>query len=1500
VAISIISADNIIVSEGDAFADFIVRLDAPNTGTVTVNYSTFSETASKSSDVVGLTGTLTFAAGETAKTVRMALVNDTAVEGTESFGLELSGPSANATLAHNIATATIIDNDAPTGTPVVSINDFVIDEAAKTASFVITLDRPGTSTVVMKYATQNGTALAGSDYVATSGTLSFAPGETAKTVFVTLLNDSLAETSEAFNLVLSNLSAATSADPVGTAIIYENDAPKVASSIISADNITVSEGDAFADFIVRLDAPNTGTVTVNYSTFSETASKSSDVVGLTGTLTFAAGETAKTVRMALVNDTAVEGTESFGLELSGPSANATLAHNIATATIIDNDAPTGTPVVNLSDAVVDENDGLAYITVSLDKPSLSGVTVNYAIQNVTATGGADFINFPAQTLSFLPGATAKQIIVGLPGDTVSKPDEIFDVVATSVTGATLGDSRSHVVIAGNDAAPLATSTISVADVAAVENDGFVDFLVRLDTPNTSPVTVNYQTNSGTASKFNDIVSLTGKLTFAAGETAKTVRIALVNDTAIEAMENFILQLSSPSANAILGNSTATATLIDDDSAAPATPIAIAGTAGPDILRGTRFADALTGVGGNDVLIGNGGADSMAGGTGNDTYLIEDAGDTYTEAANAGTDTVISYLAALTLNSNVENLTLAGNALSGTGNSLVNKITGTDTANTLDGGTGADVLNGGLGDDTYIVDNNGDTVVEVAGGGTDTVKSSVNYTLGTNVEKLTLTGAAALNGTGNTLNNLLTGNAAANTLDGKAGADSLAGGLGNDTYIVDNVGDVVTETSSLATEIDLVNSSVSYTLTANIEKLTLTGTAALNGTGNTLNNVLTGNAAANTLDGKAGADSLAGGLGNDTYIVDNVGDVVTETSALAAEIDLVNSSVSYTLTANLEKLTLTGTAALNGTGNTLNNVLTGNTAANTLDGKAGADKLTGGLGNDTYIVDNAGDVVTESSTLATEIDTVKSSISYTLGTNLEKLTLTGSAAINGAGNALNNTLTGNAADNVLSGGAGADQLSGSDGADTLYGNEDADTLDGGVGTDFLDGGAGTDKMTGGLGNDSYIIDNAGDVVTETSTLATEIDTVYSAITYTLGANVEVLTLTGTAAINGTGNTLDNVISGNTAANLLSGGDGADQLNGNAGADTLQGGTGTDFLDGGAGADKMTGGLGNDSYIVDNTGDVVTETSTLATEIDTVYSAITYTLGANLEILTLTGTTAINGIGNTLDNALYGNKAANILSGGAGADQMTGGLGNDTYAVDNVGDAVTETSTLTTEIDTVNSSVSYTLGANLERLTLTGAAAINGTGNTLSNILTGNTAANKLTGGDGADLLIGGTGKDTCTLTESVAATDTVRIAAGDSLVGSFDVATGFKLGSGVVSTTGVDKLDLATTVVAANAATVDGIDSGIIHSHSIVNGLIRFDDVDSYTTPLTLTAADLSSVFSYLQNNITSAGSTVEFNALGNTYVFQDGGANDTLVQLTGVTATSITTTGLAVDGLWIV
>jgi len=274
------------------------------------------------------------------------------------------------------------------------------------------------------------------------------------------------------------------------------------------------------------------------------------------------------------------------------------------------------------------------------------------------------------------------------------------------------------------------------------------------------------------------------------------------------------------------------------------------------------------------------------------------------------------------------------------------------------------------------------------------------------------------------NDWLLGGSGNDKLDGGAGADDMVGGTGDDTYIVDDSGDTITENAGEG--LDAVQSTVSYTLSANVENLTLGGSSGLSGTGNAASNKITGNGGANRLDGKEGADTLIGGAGNDTYVVDNAGDLITEASGGGT--DTVEASVNYTLLDNIEALTLTGNSNITATGNGAANTLIGNAGNNVLDGKGGLDNMTGGAGDDTYYVDTANEVTTELAGGGT--DTVMSSINWTLGNYIENLTLLNSNAINGTGNELDNLLFGNAGVNTLKGEGGNDTYNSGAGNDTM--------------------------------------------------------------------------------------------------------------------------------------------------------------------------------------------------------------------------------------------------------------------------------------------------------------------------------------------------------------------------------------------------------------------------------------------------------------------------------------
>ncbi|MBD2679031.1 MULTISPECIES: calcium-binding protein [Nostoc] len=344
----------------------------------------------------------------------------------------------------------------------------------------------------------------------------------------------------------------------------------------------------------------------------------------------------------------------------------------------------------------------------------------------------------------------------------------------------------------------------------------------------------------------------------------------------------------------------------------------------------------------------------------------------------------------------------------------------------------------------------------------------------------------------------------------------------------------------------------------------------------------------------------------------------------------------------------------------------------------------------------------------------------------------------------------------------DVINGFNGNDRLTGLGTNDTLNGGNGNDTLDGGGGADRMDGGDNNDLYIVNNTGDIATEVFGDALGgIDTVQASVSYTLSANLENLTLTGSGSINGTGNAKGNVINGNSGNNSLSG------LGGN---DTIFGGNGNDTLNGGTGADRLDGGDNNDLYIVDNVGDIATEVFGDALGgIDTVQASVSYTLSANLENLTLTGSGSINGTGNFRGNVINGNSAGNSLSGldgndtingGGGADSTNGGNGNDRIidsdfvnfdfhnggaGVDTIDYSGVDFSSavvinLATGLTTVNVG-----GGNSETIlnfenvegSQGGETIIGSSGN---NVLDGNGGNDTIRGGAGRDTLIGGLGND----------------------------------------------------------------------------------------------------------------------------------------------------------------
>ncbi|MEI7475761.1 MAG: calcium-binding protein, partial [bacterium] len=704
-----------------------------------------------------------------------------------------------------------------------------------------------------------------------------------------------------------------------------------------------------------------------------------------------------------------------------------------------------------------------------------------------------------------------------------------------------------------------------------------------------------------------------------------------------------------------------------------------------------------------------------------------------------------------------------------GNDILRGLAGNDT---LDGGVGNDTLEGGMGNDTYYVDNILDIVTESADQGTDTIKTTVSYTLSANVENMELL-SNALNATGNNLSNYLKGNASDNILDGKAGIDTLEGGLGNDTYIVDNNSDVVIEDDEAGID-KVLSSAADYTLSANVENIEITSTVGVKATGNILDNILKGNIGNDTLDGGEGFDTLIGGLGNDTYVVDNATDIIIESAN--SGIDTVNATSFYTLSDNVENLVLIGVNALEGEGNSLANTITGNDNGNflsgmggndvliggsgsdVLSGGTGSDSLSGGLGNDTYLF-NVGD----------SVDTITDNggvDSIYFGSNINKNDLEYFRYLNS--NDLKIKVNSN--DSIII----KDQYLENKNIETLlFDNGDTATVSninvaiyGYATDDTMTGTASGDIMKGLAGNDIYTVNHASDIVVEN--VDSGIDKVLSSLAnYTLAANVENLDLVDTA-LNATGNSLNNIIAGNAQDNTYSFniGSGNDTIIENGGANTIKFGTGivaTDLAKYQSGNDLILQTKYLDSITVKNyySSDVnkvqTIKFSDNSTEL--IETAIDASVGtANNDTLTAGDANPyyfmIGGAGN---DKITGSAGNDIINGGVGADTMIGGAGNDTYYVDNAKDVITENEM--SGIDTVYSTISLTLKDNLENLNLMGSSNINGTGNILDNTILGNSGINILMGSLGNDTYSTGAGND---IVIDTAGNDTYVFNKGDGL------------------------------------------------------------------------------------------------------------------------------------------
>ena len=559
-----LSVGDATVTEGNSGttdAVFTVTLSAASSFTVTVNYATSDVSATQPADYTAASGTLTFSPGQTSKTFAVPVVGDTIDEPNEGFGVSLSGES-NATvpgLAERLGVGTITDDD---GAPSLTIGDATVTEGHAgtiNATFTVSLLPASGLSVAVNYATADGTAAQPTDYTATSGTLTFDPGQTSKTVTVVVKGDTTPEAHETFFVNLSGANNATLGDTQGQGTVNNDDTTLTINDLSDAEGNT---GTKSFNFTVALSHATIAPVSVSYSTADGTATAGSDYTAVNNvTLNIPAGSTTGTAAVQVIGDNTFEGNETFFVNISNASSGATIGDAQGQGTIT-NDEASSTYGFSAPNYFVGES--VAGINITVTRTGTAGgVSVNYSTSNGTATSGSDY-TAASGTLNFAAGETSKDFTVSVASDTLDEPNETVSLSLSSPTGGTLGsNSNATLTINDDDTAP--TFQFSSATYSIAENGGSATINVtRTGASNAATVTCS-KLNTGTATPGVDFTqTLDTTLAFGEGETSKTCQVSVINDALDEGDETVNLSLSA-GAGATLGTqSTAVLTITDDD------------------------------------------------------------------------------------------------------------------------------------------------------------------------------------------------------------------------------------------------------------------------------------------------------------------------------------------------------------------------------------------------------------------------------------------------------------------------------------------------------------------------------------------------------------------------------------------------------------------------------------------------------------------------------------------------------------------------------------------------------------------------------------------------------------------------------------------------------------------------------------------------------------------------------------------------------------------------
>jgi Ca2+-binding RTX toxin-like protein len=1215
-AIAALSADRAEGNSGTAAFTFTVTRSGSTAGASSVDWilNGVSGPTINTDDVTAasLSGTVSFAAGETSRTITINVLGDTTVESDESFSVLIAN-AVNATITTSVAAGVIRNDDSATGS--VAISDVTVTEGnngTSVATFTVTRTG-GTAAFDVNFATSDGTATSGTDYVASSGTLSFGTGINTQTISVVINGDTALEVNETFNVNLSGATnGATISDTLGVGTINNDDVEPVGS--VSISDVTIVEGNngtSVATFTVTRSG-GTAAFAVNFATSDGTATSGSDYVANAGTLNFGTGVTSQTVSVVINGDTVIEGNETFNVNLSGATNGATLSDSLGIGTITNDDAAIAGSVAISDLTIVEGNNGTSVATFTVTRTGgTAAFNVNFATSDGTATGGADYVA-NSGTLSFGSGVNSHTVSVVINGDTTIEASETFNVNLSGATdGATLSDALGIGTITNDDSTTVFTEN---RDIVALQTAGGTWFALGGDDAVTG--TAGVDIIDGGAG--NDALS--------GGDGNDTLIGSTGDDTLDGGAGDDILYGDSASVSAGVASVPPTRILNFDGSGFDATRVQNAtvvkvGTEYKMLYAGLPFgnnyqiglatsSDGLSWNRYSDVpVIGNASSQPWANFREfpvtmlyeNGQYNLWFYGDNRNSSFDPGYGTGFGYA------TSTDGITwTTGNPIRFELNSPIGN--GFDLREVVS-------FNGVY--HAYFIDRNptGDVFYHA------TSSDGLNFSgdAPVNVPAGYRMVAATLN-TANVPPSILSVWEKDGTSYFGSSTDGSNFTIGNATGMPSNfnVSEIMIEGSQvrLFGSVDVGNVNWAY---GNTEIRYATVPLFAPG-----NDTLNGGDGNDTLNGGAGTDTLSGGAGNDIIHGDDGTDTVVYTSVAAPTVSYNALSGAYTISGGADGSDVvsgvenfqfvsgtftTATVAL-----TAANVVDGDATSNTLLGTVGMDSHRGFNGDDTFISSWGGDHFDGGA----GNDTVyyysaQAGVSINLTTNLgsngeaEGDSFVSIENVIGS-NTGNDILIGNSQGNFLSGYGGNDVLDGGDGGDSVFGGDGDDMLRPGAGFDYVVGGAGVDTVDystsvtgvgvhlfygGGFGGDA-----AGDGINEVENVmgsATAGDTIY----------------------------------GDNAANIIMGQGGDDLLHGSAGADVMNGGTDNDtvyyFASLGAVTANLATGLGLG-------GDAAGDT----------YISIENLIGSN---------------NFATGDVLTGNDQTNFINGYGGADTINGGLGND---------------------------------------------------------------------------------------------------------------------------------------------------------------------------------------------------------------------------------------------------